>query len=201
MSRRHKRQGRRAKYAALLIILSVLLLSGCVTRSSGSVSQPSRSGSTSPVDSRAQLGGPVRSVVPLEIGASRPKGRSLLDVYALQLLNQGSSPVVLDKVRLVADKSCSELRFAGAFVAPAGSNLGVVESHRRNLLPILGYKLLALKSTGGEAPVLVLRVGPALPGNTQGFRHSRNNSVSLYYHTAAGKRYVQAFPVRIDYPN
>jgi hypothetical protein len=92
-------------------------------------------------------------------------------------------------------------RCTGAFVAPPGSNLVIHRAgHSRRLRPVEGYRLRPVDETL-EPPVLVLRIGPSLPGQVNGARLSGNSFTIVYYHTADGTEYKAAMPVWIEYPN
>jgi hypothetical protein len=124
---------------------------------------------------------------------------TLQDAYVIELVNTGTSPVLLDRVELIKEKDAAPLRLDGAYVAPSGTPMRIDPAGRGTpRLPTLhGY---CLPHTAGvhAASILVLRVGPARqPG---GFRLSRNNCVNLHYRTADGQRYDAVYAVRISYP-
>jgi hypothetical protein len=135
-------------------------------------------------------------------GMVRVPPGTLDDAFIIPLANDGSEPVLLDRVVLMPEKDASELNFAGAFVAPPSSRLRIVRaSDRHRLTPVGGYCLPPLPEESNHAPTLVLRIGPALSKDRHGFAVSRNNNVNVFYRTADGLRHVAVFPERIEFPN
>lgn len=188
-------EGLRPAFVAVFVLL--VGLAGC--REGSSEPSPSPSSSVSTVE---KMGGPIatphRSQT-FEMVYRRPG--TLQDAYLVPLINTAKQSVALDRVELVSEKDASSLNFQGAFVAPGNTPLHFTPAGAgKQLTPLANYRLSPTKQSA-SAPVLVLRIGPALAADTEGFRFSRNNTINLHYHTASGQRYDAVYPIRVEYPN
>jgi hypothetical protein len=198
-----RRHGSKAGLAGLLAL--PVLLAGCTP--GGDRPSPSRWGSPGcSVDTAARISdhGPIRTPrgSVQEGMRHRPSG-SLQDVGMIPLLNTAAAPVTLDKVVLVPDPKASKVRLIAAFVSTDDAAMRIVKAGHwgRALRALRCYQLQPDPEGNHAAPLLVLRVGPALPDRVGRHRYSRNNDVNLYYHTADGKRYDVAYALQIEYPN
>lgn len=196
------------------LLATVLLVGGCSAASderaspdetpvSATVTPSGEPCDYSTASADPKLGGPLwdggNSI--LRVRTRVPPG-TLQDAFIIPLDNEGSAPVLLDKVLVMAEKDASELRFEGAFVASAAARHRVspASDHHR-LTPVHGYCLPPLEGGAENAPTLVLRIGPSLRKDRHGFKVSRNNNVSPFYQTSDGQRHVAVYPERFEYPN
>lgn len=155
-----------------------------------------------PGSGQAAAGGPLqlRNQKAVTFGRAYIKPGTVQDAGVIELFNNGTTTVRINAVALVPDPHASQLTFRGAFVQPSTKYLEFKPARNRgDYQPANGY---CLPPTEGDSPpVLVLRVGPALPAQASGHTVSRNNSVNIDYTTQDGRRYVAAYPYRFEYPN
>ena len=181
------------KYLATALLLVVCqFMSACSN-------EPSVTPGTEP---SVRLDGPIevqgRAMV---FGLNRIRSGKWSDVLVGEIRNTGGSTVTLESVVLSAEQDASQLRFDGAFVAPSGTQEQVSSAGSlRGLAELNGYHLKPQGQAGDGTPLLVIRIGPALRKDTDGFDVSRNNNVNLFY-SVGDERYVAIYPMRYEYPN
>lgn len=127
--------------------------------------------------------------------------RTFAQIRIINLVNDGSVPLTLDRVCLISAPHRSPLELEAQRVSKGVH--GVLFQHwhgsDRGVVPLRGYVLPPNRADLPDVPALDLLVGPKKEPSP--YDCSSNAGLRIFYHTPDGQEFQRVYAVAVEFPN